>query len=81
MALIALSTFYYFVLRPIQKDKPLNDCLKTAETSYQIIQENNNRAFTEGKINAEKKSEGFTKAYFMYLQVKDDCYKKYLIRD
>ena len=31
IVVITFSIFYYFVIRPFQKDTPLRDCLKKAE--------------------------------------------------
>ncbi|MFA6459206.1 MAG: hypothetical protein WCV79_02310 [Candidatus Paceibacterota bacterium] len=58
--LIALSLAYYLVVRPIQKDSALKDCVRKAEIT---------------KNNMEKLGANPLESFQIYSEAKDNCHK------
>lgn len=75
--IIAFSVAYNFVLRPIQKDKPLKDCVKRMDGGLKSEQERFEKAFRDGLIDKQKETQGLINAERAYSKLKDECYKKY----
>lgn len=69
LTIIALSSSYYFVIRPIQKDQPLKECLKTAEDVIVLMKK-------VGEENPGAKAASPIKILEAE-KAKEDCYKKY----
>ncbi|MEK7488068.1 MAG: hypothetical protein AAB598_01980 [Patescibacteria group bacterium] len=69
LSIIALSFFYYFIIRPIQKDQPLKECLKTAEDVRVRMDEVAKRNPLSGLNSIE--------IFSQTEKAKEDCYKKY----
>lgn len=75
--LVTVSAVYYFVIRPIQKDKPLRDCLVGVDGGYEVVKENFNKAFLDGKISIAEKDGNLLRIQSTHLELKDECYRKF----
>lgn len=77
VGLIAISFFYYLVIRPIQKDQPLRECEQLADRGLVDAKARFEKAASENKISDDEKSDGIMRASTAYSQMKDECRNKY----
>lgn len=74
---MAVSVFYFLVVRPIQKDQPLKECIELADRGLGDAKSRYEKAFSEQKITGEERTNGIMRATMAYAEIKEDCYKKF----
>jgi hypothetical protein len=77
ICLVSFSVFYYFVIRPYQKNEPFRDCMIRIAKARSQWEDRTNKAFDEGKTDEEGWKKSMVNADVAYSQWKEDCYKKF----